>query len=157
MSPFSKPPNPAATEGSICVDRERGRYVIVRDGGSRDYVSFDEVVTKVQRYSTELLMDQPPAVERGTVAAYDTMATLQQALKIRHDKTGEVAASELSGLLSGLEGCTVRATTLDGEEREFVVGISDGWMPHHIEIRIGGPAVRADADYKRVLVQGVDY
>lgn len=156
MSPLDPGPDPARVDLNVGVDVNEAVYVISHPGGGTTVTPWDEVQRMIERYSIELLLPRPPAAARGSIEAYDTMVNLQAALKQRFDRTGEVATSELSGLLSGLEGKTVRVLTVNDEEREFTVGISDGWMPHHIEVRRDGPAVRADPDYKRCWVKGED-
>ncbi len=54
----------------------------------------------------------------------------------------------------GLEGERVRVLTLDGQQRTFVVALSKGWLPHHVEIRDDGTPVRADHDYQDACYAG---
>lgn len=156
MTPFSSPPNPEAMEGNVGIDANQAVYV-VRTGETAEVITWDVVIHNVWSYATELLIDPPPTVARGSIEAYDTMLNLQAALKARFDRTGERACSELSSGLSGLEGKRVRALTADNTVREFIVGVTDGWLPHHVEIRLDGPAVRAARGYERVWVRGKDY
>lgn len=43
--------------------------------------------------------------------------------------------TKLNPQLIGLEGWRVRVETLEGEKRSFIVGISTGWQPIHLEIK----------------------
>lgn len=52
--------------------------------------------------------------------------------------------SELTEQLNGLEGWRVEVVTDYGEKRRFIIGISTGWKPIHLEVArrdsSGGPA-----------------
>jgi hypothetical protein len=156
MSPLTTPPDPSSMEGNVGIDHKERVYV-VRNGEAAEVIPWAVVTHKVWAYATELLIDPPPAVPEGSLEAYDTMLNLQAALKARFDRTGEQACSDLSSGLGGLEGRRVKVLAKDGAIREFTVGISHGWLPHHIEIRRDGPSVAADPSYEQVWVEGEDY
>jgi len=50
------------------------------------------------------------------------------------DKARLRDAADLSMQLIGLEGWRVEVITLDGQTRRFNVGITDDWMPQHLEL-----------------------
>ena len=140
------------TEQNVGTDGFAETYVIREQDGSVETMPWDLCKLRVERYAINLRIEMPQ-VARGTIAAYDTMRILQEALRAECARTGEQAIAELSPLLIGLEGRTVDVETLDGERRRFVVAKSSGCMPHHIELRHDGPAVRADLEYRRVWVR----
>jgi hypothetical protein len=147
LAPFG-PVDLPVTEQNVGIDPNEQVYVIRADDRTT-VLSWDDCMTKIWRYATNLMVEVPTPA-RGSLAAYDTMRALQEALRRKYERTGEKAVAELSPLLCGLEGERVRATTLDGEVRQFVVAISEGWLPHHVEIRENGPPVRAPLEYHRV-------
>jgi hypothetical protein len=60
--------------------------------------------------------------------------------------------SGLTPQLHGLEGWRVEVETTYGERRRFIVGVSTGWKPCHIELarRTSSGGVGADLTYKSV-------
>lgn len=139
------------TEQSVGTDEFGETYVIRAQDGRVETLPWDVCLLRLERYASNLHIEMPRAA-RGTVAAYDTMRILQDALRAEYERTGEQAIAELSPLLIGVEGRAVEVETLDGERRRFVVARSNGFMPHHIELRHDGPAVRAELEYRRVWV-----
>lgn len=124
-----------------------------------DFVTFDEVTRRIERYAIELsgrgvapphYMDAMPKHARGSVASYDLMVTLQDALE-KTVTEDDPAIALLSPLLTGLEGHRVHAITLDGDERFFTVARTEGLIPTHIERTDQGDRP-ADDDYKEVRV-----
>jgi hypothetical protein len=140
------------TEQNVATDGFTETYAIRGQDGSVETMPWDLCLLRLERYAINLHIEMPQ-VARGTVAAYDTMRILQDALRAEYERTGEQAIAELSPLLVGVEGRTVEVETLDGERRRFVVGKSSGFLPHHIELRHDGLAVRADLEYRRVWVR----
>jgi hypothetical protein len=131
-----------ADERSVQFNTEQELYVIEQDEGDFRVLRFDECLSLIERYSIELAgrgrlpeqyIDAPMRAERGTLAAYDTMRILEEAL-IAALGEGETAVAGLTPDLHGLEGHRVEVTTLDGETRRFVVGLSSDPIPCHLEI-----------------------
>ena len=62
--------------------------------------------------------------------------------------------SGLSPQLKGLEGCRVEVLDNYNEKRRFIVGMSTGWKPCHLEIKrvdsTGGDP--ADKEYRTVTI-----
>lgn len=138
-------------EENVGTDTIEAVYVIKTREGTA-VIPWDEVVDKIQRYTLELTHKDAAPVARGTVETYDLMRTLQHALYLRWERTGEKSVAELSPQLAGLEGSLVRAETKDGQVRVFTVSTSDDWQPHHIELRYAGDSAPAEREYERVQV-----
>lgn len=140
-------------EQNVGTDPNEEVFVIRSPGGGVATLAWDECQDLIERYALNLFIDPPPPTERGTIAAFDTMQNLREALRLKFERTGERAMAELSPQLNGLEGKWVKALTPDGEWREFVVGITDGFMPHHLEIAGAAKQRRALREYERVDVK----
>lgn len=134
-----------------------GVYIIGNKYGF-SCLGFDVVLERIGRIHDELIargihfgVDLPTLV-RGSLATYDTMQNLLDALKQACEADGERAVYDLSPQLTGLEGWRVEAVTKYDETRRFIVGKSTGWAPCHLEIKrrdsSGGDP--ADREYKSV-------
>jgi hypothetical protein len=70
----------------------------------------------------------------------------------QHERMARADLSGLSPQLISWKGWRVEVVTLDGETRRFIVGMSTGWKPCHLEIKtrrsLGGEC--ADRQYKSV-------
>lgn len=139
-------------EQNVGTDPNEELYVIRAAAGAVTTIGWDTVRDLIERYALNLEIDPPPTTVRGSVEEFDTMANLRDALRRRFEQTGEAAVAELSPQLAGLEGRRVRATRLDGSVISFVVGITDGFLPHHVEIRGLDKRPRADLEYDRVEI-----
>lgn len=132
----------------IIEDWDREVYVI--DG---EYLPFDTVMEKIERYSIELQVDHVQ-VPRGSIKAYDLMAVLVQALQKRADETGDTVMSDLTPQLIGLEGRIVRVTDIDGDTRQVRIERTEpkyGVPPRHVEVRMGARNL-ARVEYEKVEV-----
>lgn len=137
-------PNPL-TEVPIS-DWDREAYII-----GREAVSFDQVLTSIERYSTELCVETQP-VARGSIDAYNLMEVLRDALVRRADATGDTVVSDLSPQLIGLEGHRVAVENGHGERYTFTVARSKSNPPYHIELHADGAKIPAWSDYTAVEV-----
>jgi hypothetical protein len=130
-------------------DWDREAYIV---GGSA--VSFDEVMTSIERYSTELQVVTLP-VARGSIVAYNLAEVLREALLKRAQETGDTVVSDLSPQLIGLEGHIVRLTDLSGDERQVRIEVHQDPKfcptPRHVEVRLGARRY-AQREYEKVEV-----
>jgi hypothetical protein len=141
------------TEVTIKPDYGDGVYVIANEDGSFSCLGFDVCLNRIERYSIELGLDEPPQVARGTLSAYNVMRGVMEALRMRYEETGERAVSDLSPQLAGLEGWRVEVQDTEWDEpRRFIVGKSTGWLPCHLELsqRNSSGGVPARREYHRV-------
>ena len=136
------------TERSVTVDREHELYLVVDEHGIAEHWHFDAVLTRIEAIANNLMLDAP-RVTRGDLRTYDIMIAMEERLRQWCDLNGETAIAALTSQLTGNEGWYVAARRTTGEEARFIVGQSDGWMPHHVEITEGVPR-RADEHYEYV-------
>jgi hypothetical protein len=134
---------------------------------STTHLSFDVVMDRIERYSIELAgrgvldasyIETPVRVQRGTMEAYDTYCNLRERLCRLVEETGERAVAELNPQLVGLEGCEVEVTETNmhwgpTRPRRFIVAVSDGSIPSHLEVALDGKCTRralGDGEYRTV-------
>lgn len=135
---------------SVTVNRKQGLYVIP-SGGGFSCLGFQVCIDRATRLAAEL--GEPLNLKRaGALHNHRELDRLQSLAAVRHWQTGWKATCELSPMLRGLEGRRVEVVTAYGETRRFIVGLSTGWIPCHLEIHnrrsMGGGA--AERVYKSV-------
>lgn len=137
-------------ERNVGIDPQSELYVI-RTPGQPGIHSLGWHVCKdrSERMALNLGMTDFKAPATGTREAYDMMLTLQEALKLQYERTGEKTCFDLSPQLIGLEGHRVEVQDgEDGPKRRFIVGKSTGWSPIHLEIKttrsMGGDPARLE-------------
>lgn len=140
-------------ERNVGIDPHEEVYVIRDTSGGIGVLGFDVVQDRIERMALNLVLPDFKLPTRGTREAYDMMETLQAALKLRYERTGEKPVCDLSMQLVGLEGHRVEVVDGEGDpSRRFIVGRSTGWMPVHLEIKttrsLGGDPARLE--YHRV-------
>lgn len=126
------------------INKEMGLYVLACGSGFT-CLGFDVVHKRTARAAEWLgRPDLAPTRIKGTKAAFARYRRAYDAIRARHNATGERAPIELEPRLVGLEGRRVEVTSRDGRKRRFRVGRSMGWTPVHLEIArrdsTGGPA-----------------
>ncbi len=145
----------STTERAVTVNHDQELYVIHHAVGF-SALGFDVCLGRVNRILLELDMrgvDAPDAISlaRGDLRTYDTYMILSDMLQADVKESGEPAICGLSPQLVGLEGHRVQVLDKFGEERNFIVGKSTGWMPCHLEIRHGSSGGHAcDMEYAEV-------
>jgi hypothetical protein len=127
--------NAPELERNVGIDPQTKLYIIKHAEGMSTlgwYVCKD----RTERMALNLGMTDFTAPATGTREAYDMMLTLQEALKLKFERTGEKACYDLSPQLLGIEGHRVEVVDHEGEApRRFIVGKSTGWAPCHLEIK----------------------
>lgn len=120
---------------------------IIHSSDHTSSLGFDVCLERIRKYSADLRIDPPePALERGSLEAFAYMRGLVATLELRWKRYGERSAAELTPALMGLEGWRVEVVDEEGDRpRRFIVGISTGFIPIHLEIsrrsaHSGGPA-----------------
>lgn len=149
-------------ERNVTINHDHELYVIEKEHGTTS-LGFDVCLDRIERYMTELTgrgklperyMDyDAKLLGRGTMLAYDTYQNLLDVLRTVVEEQGEQAVSELSPQLTGLEDHRVQVVDKHGETRRFVVGMSTGWLPCHLEIKRRDSRV-ADHEYQTVTDLG---
>lgn len=100
----------------------------------------------------QALQKHPGLAALGTEEHFEQCAELMRRGQVYANASRKCCPGNLSPQLIGLEGCRVRVTTDDGEERCFWVAKTTGWMPGHLEVPRSNTAYGhpAQAHYKSV-------
>jgi hypothetical protein len=148
-------------ERHVALDNINGCYVVTHENDVVSHIDYDEVLRRIERYSTELAgrgalprehIESPVNAERGTMAAYDTFRNLMDILEKTVKAEGDYAVADLCPQLVGLEGHRVEVMDMGSlRKRRFTVGMSHGWLPVHMEIPGHGvEGQTAKAEYQTV-------
>jgi hypothetical protein len=113
---------------------------VIEENDQKDFLTFDECIQQGNRFAGWLRARGQHGVQfipfdlRGTEEAFTRYCELRERASRLAASLGLSCPTELSNQLRGLEGRLVRAEDHDGP-RWFLVGLSDGWLPRHVELR----------------------
>ena len=132
------------------INKEQQLYVLKCCSILSSY-GFDLLHTKATAVADWMDVEAPVAA-LGTEEHFEQCAELMRRGQVYANASRKCCPGNLSPQLIGLEGCRVRVTTDDGEERCFWVAKTTGWMPGHLEVPRSNTAYGhpAQAHYKSV-------
>lgn len=131
-------------EAKVTISPEHDGYIVTSSDGTLTLRTFDEVTDEIERVSIELVgrevlpadaLDEPHMPARGSMEAWDHLQNIRASLARVCEEQDEPAVAYLSPQLVGLEGWSVEVVDTPGAApRQFVVGRTPGWTPHHVEV-----------------------
>jgi hypothetical protein len=143
-------------EFTITLDNRQSLYVIGTTAGTT-CLGFDVCHKRSIAMAKWLDVEAPNESYWGTNQGYEKFKELVEKCRIRFETTGEKCPTELIPELIGLENKRVEVVDKWGEKRRFIVGMSSGWIPCHLERKRkdsnGGPSVMG-APFKSIKVVG---
>lgn len=137
-------------DNAVRPNHEQQAYVIPSADGGYSCYGFDNALDELDRVTLELVgrgqmthKEQQSLMyrmrtHRGHLVVYVKLQQHREQLRLQCEADGERAVYNLSPQLRGFEGQVVEVEDVhDAPRRRFVVGLSTGWAPCHLEVELG--------------------